>query len=293
MEKLLLALDAQQLNTNTIDFACYIAKLTHSKLTGLFLENILQDDITYVPGVSIPTCVNRPGGAPAFTPDPNLDHAVFADEQEYRPTDPVSENIRRFKESCVCRETSNLIHRDRGIPLSEVVEESRFADLIIVDPVTSFSRTDRNVPSRFVKDVLLDSECPVLMAPYSFDGIDKVIFMYDGAASSVFAIKQFTYLFPALSDKKAIVVNVRNSDTKAIEQQFKMKEWLKAHYQEVEFVVLKGDPSDEIFGYLIEKKNAMVVMGAFGRPMLSRFFKPSHARLIVKTINLPVFIAHH
>jgi hypothetical protein len=268
MEKILMALDAQQLNTNAIDFACYIAKLTHSKLTGLFLENILQDDITYVPGVSIPTCVDQ-------------------------PADSVSQNIRRFKESCICRETSNLIHRDRGIPLSEVLEESRFADLIIVDPVTSFSRTDRNVPSRFVKDVLLDSECPVLMAPYSFDGIDKVIFMYDGAASSVFAIKQFTYLFPALSDKKAIVVNVRNSDTSAIEQQFKMKEWLKAHYQEVEFVVLKGDPSDEIFGYLIEKKNAMVVMGAFGRPMLSRFFKPSHARLIVKTINLPVFIAHH
>jgi nucleotide-binding universal stress UspA family protein len=289
MEKILLALDAQQLNTNTIDFACYIAKLTHSKLTGLFLENILQDDLTHVPGVSIPTCVNRPGSVPASAPDP----AGSLVEQEYQPADPVSQNIRRFKESCVCRETSSLIHRDRGIPLSEVLEESRFADLIIVDPVTSFSRTDRDVPSRFVKDVLLDSECPVLMAPYSFDAIEKVIFMYDGAASSVFAIKQFTYLFPALSDKKAIVVNVRNTETNAIEQQFKMKEWLKAHYQEVEFVVLKGDPSDEIFGYLIEKKNAMVVMGAFGRPMLSRFFKPSHAQLIVKTINLPVFIAHH
>jgi hypothetical protein len=34
-------------------------------------------------------------------------------------------------------------------------------------------------------------------------------------------------------------------------------------------------------------------MGAFGRSMLSDFFKHSTAELIVKTINLPVFIAHH
>jgi len=36
MEKILLALDAHQLETNTIDFACFIAKLTGSKLTGVF-----------------------------------------------------------------------------------------------------------------------------------------------------------------------------------------------------------------------------------------------------------------
>jgi len=275
MEKILLALDAHQLETNTIDFACFIARLTGSKLTGMFLEDVLQDEMTYVSGTARPTCIGRLG------------------EQEEGPEDIVSHNIKRFKESCICRETTGLIHRDRGIPLSEVVEESRFADLIIVDPVTSFSRSDRSVPSRFVKDVLLDSECPVLIAPYSFDGLDKVIFTYNGTQSSVFAIKQFTYLFPALADKKAIVVNVSKEDKQSIEQQFKMKEWLKTHYRDVEFVILKGDATDEMFGYLIEKKNAMVVMGAYGRSLLSRFFQPSHARLVVKTVNLPVFITHY
>ena len=72
-----------------------------------------------------------------------------------------------------------------------------------------------------------------------------------------------------------------------------MKEWLNAHYKEVEFVILKGDATDEMFGYLIEKKNAIVVMGAYGRSLLSRFFQPSHARLVVKTVNLPVFITHY
>ncbi len=37
-KKILLAMDAMNLNTNVIDFGCYIARLTHSRLTGIFLE---------------------------------------------------------------------------------------------------------------------------------------------------------------------------------------------------------------------------------------------------------------
>jgi len=130
------------------------------------------------------------------------------------------------------------------------------------------------------------------LSPYSFDHIETILFTYNGTKSSVFAIKQFCYLFPELRQKKAVVVCVRNDGEGAIDEQFRMKEWLKNHYSGVEYVLLKGDPSDELFGYLIEKKDAIVVMGAFGRGTLSRFFKPSHARLVVKTINLPIFIAH-
>jgi nucleotide-binding universal stress UspA family protein len=85
---------------------------------------------------------------------------------------------------------------------------------------------------------------------------------------------------------------VRGGDDAAIEEQYKMKEWLSAHYEDVEFVVLKGDASDELFGYLLDRKNAIVVLGAYGRGILSRFLKPSHARLLLRTINLPIFIAH-
>jgi hypothetical protein len=122
--------------------------------------------------------------------------------------------------------------------------------------------------------------------------MDEVIFAYDGSASSVFAIKQFTYLFPVFKNKKAVVVNVNKQERSAIDEQFKMKEWLSAHYQDVNFVILSGNASDELFGYLLEKKNAIVVLGAYGRGILSRFLKPSHASLLLRTINLPIFIAH-
>ncbi len=38
MKKILVAIDASQINTNYLDFACFLAKFTHSKIIGVFLE---------------------------------------------------------------------------------------------------------------------------------------------------------------------------------------------------------------------------------------------------------------
>ena len=261
MEKILLAMDAMNLNTNVIDFACYIAKLTHSRLTGIFLEGLMEE---------------RP---------------VTITTQEGTAT--VEMNIHRFKEACLCRETLSLIHRDRGVPLLEIIAESRFTDLIIIDPETAFNRRDAVNAGRFVKDVLRSAECPILIAPYSSSDMDEIIFAYDGSASSVFAIRQFAHLFPDLRSTPVTILSIKDDEGSAIEEQFKMKEWLRAHFDTLHFDVRQGGgASDQLFAYLIEKKNAIVVMGAYGRKDISNFFRPSHADLLVKTVDLPLFITH-
>ena len=40
MEKILLAIDAYNPDKNAIEFACYLGRLTKSKITGIFLENV-------------------------------------------------------------------------------------------------------------------------------------------------------------------------------------------------------------------------------------------------------------
>lgn len=278
MEKILLAQDAQCLSRSAIDFACYLAKLTHSRLTGVFLEDVLSRD--------------QPE-AKAVYESAHQDGVATIAERTQEARTLTEENIRLFREACVCRGVTSRIHRDRGVPAAEIIDESRFADLIIVDADTSFSRNNEPLPGRFVKDVLLEAECPIILSPYSLESIEEIFFAYNSTPSSVFAIKAFSYLFPELSTKKITLLNVRNDGVQAIEEAHNMKEWLSDHYSDVEIVVLKGDPADELFAWLLEKKNGMLVMGAYGRGMLSRFFKPSHARLIVKSVNLPIFIAHH
>ncbi len=273
MEKILLALDARRLNTPSIDFACYLANLTGSRLTGIFLENLVDTAIPDSMQLSHAGAIGGP---------------VTAEEVSA----VTEENIRLFREACVCRGVPARVHRDRGVPLKEVVEESRFADLIVLDAETSFNERHGGAPSQFVKEVLTDAECPIILAPYNFERIDELFFAYNGTRSSVFAIKQFAYLFPELRTKKISVVSVREDGESYIEESFKMKEWLESHYMNVEYEVLKGDATDELFGYLLEKKNGIAVMGSYGRGILSRKLKSSHAKLILKSVNLPVFITH-
>ena len=44
MEKILLAIDAINLDKNSLEFACYLAQLTKSKVTGVFLENLMSEE---------------------------------------------------------------------------------------------------------------------------------------------------------------------------------------------------------------------------------------------------------
>jgi hypothetical protein len=281
MEKILLAMEGNKQNTYAIDFACYLAKLTDSRLIGVFLEGASDG--------------SGPGIVPVDKPELlHLDGSEIAGRTLVKElgSDPVLQQVHRFREACLCREVPVRVHRDRGVPLEEMILESRFSDLIVVDPETSFRKTEREFPGHCIQEVLPAAECPVVVSPYHFERMDEVIFAYDGSASSVFAIKQFTYLFPVFKNKKAVIVNINKQERSAIDEQFKMKEWLSAHYQDVNFVILNGNASDELFGYLLQKKNAIVVLGAYGRGILSRFLKPSHASLLLRTINLPIFIAH-
>ena len=281
MEKILLAVEGNKQNTYAIDFACFLAKLTDSRLTAVFLEGDCDG--------SGPAVI--PAEEPALL---HLDGPEIAGCTLVRTTagDPVLRQMHRFREACLSREVPARIHRDRGVPLEEMILESRFSDLIVIDPETSFNRVGRGFAGHFIQEVLPAAECPVVVSPYQFDRMDEVIFAYDGSASSLFAIKQFTYLFPMFKNKKAVMVNVNKEEGSAMVEQFKMKEWLSAHYHDVNFVILNGNASDELFGYLLGKKNAILVLGAYGRGILSRFLKPSHASLLLRTLNLPIFIAH-
>ena len=44
MENILLAIDARKIDMPALEFACYLGRLTNSKITGVFLENLVNDE---------------------------------------------------------------------------------------------------------------------------------------------------------------------------------------------------------------------------------------------------------
>jgi nucleotide-binding universal stress UspA family protein len=73
-----------------------------------------------------------------------------------------------------------------------------------------------------------------------------------------------------------------------------MKEFMNRYLPKAEYVVLKGDAENTILAYLQQRpEEAMVVLGAYQRSRVSRWFKPSMADLLMKNTSFPLFIAHN
>jgi nucleotide-binding universal stress UspA family protein len=133
----------------------------------------------------------------------------------------------------------------------------------------------------------------VIIAPENFEDLQEIVFTYDGSRSAAFAIKQFAYLFPQLSEKRAIILQINEAGEWDEQEKYRFGEWLQNRYSAIGFQALQGNTDDRLFDYLFKRKNSMVVMGAYGRNAISRFFKKSHADRIIKTTTIPVFISHY
>lgn len=278
MENILIAIDATDIHMPTIDFACYLGRLTHSKVTGIFLENLVADEKVFLKSWQGTTY-------PDWDIDENASYIIEKREK-------IEANIQLFRNACEKRSVRCSVHRDEGVPGKEMIAESRYADLVVTNAATSFKKIAEGVPTRFVRNLLKNAECPIIIAPETFEEIDRIVFAYDGTRSSAFAMRQFTYLFPQLNDKKVTVFRVDENRSWTIDEEKRINGWLQNHYSAIGFETVAGEASYELLAYLLHKKNIFIVMGAYGRSILSTFFKHSHADILVKIISQPIFIAH-
>jgi len=279
MQNILLVLDGTEPNSNATDFACFIASLTHSNLHAIFIQNIKGEDQPALKNLFALPYVET------------ITARDFPENKQHEDARTELEKI--FTTTCMNRGINQRISYNRKAEVREVLTESRFADLIILDPQTSFSKSDDGTPSGFVKEILTGAECPVILTPYSFSAIDELIFTYDGSRSSVYAIRQFANMFSKLASKKLTVLQIDESAGSKIDEKEKLEALLNCHFSKVVYRQFIGSPGDEMFEYLLGKENAFVIMGAYGKGPLSNPFRHSRADLLVKTINLPLFTAHH
>lgn len=270
MKKILLALNALNPDKPAIEFASYLARLTQSKISAIFIENIIESK-------AVPE---------EFSSSESTSN-VFAEN-----TTLAVKYIELFKQGWVNREGACDVYLDRAVPATDLIKLSRFADALVIDDKTSFGKIFNGESFTFARDLLRKSECPVIIVPDGFNSMDEIVFAYNGSSSSVFSIKQFIYLFPQLYSKKVTVVLVDKTGEWKDYEKDHLTELLKGYYIDICFETIKGCPDLELFNRLFKRKNIFLVMGAYGRSSLSSFFKKSSAELIVKTVIQPIFIAH-
>lgn len=278
MQKIVLAIDAVNPDRSLLNFAYYLARLTKSKLTGLFLENIVAEEKP-----AIKTVAGR-----AY-----LDWVVNEEsEQHQHKMQTIEKNIQLFTQQCANHGVDCDVQKKEGVPYRELEDASRYADIIVLSSDTSFKKRYEGSPTAFARGVLSHVECPVIVAPKTFNGIKQIFVAFDGSEASMKVIKQFSYLLPQLANNKLTVLHADENSEWLATGYDGFGDWLHHHYSNVEFVTLNGHASSALFDYLIDKEDFLLLMGAYGRGNISRFFNHSKATILLNILPQAMFIAH-
>ena len=274
MKKILLAFDGSHFSIGALEFA----RQMHAK-NPIFVAGIFLPQVDYSALWSY-----SKGGKAGSTFIPLL---------EDEDTAEVQGNIDRFEKFCKQYNMPFSVHKDFfDFAVPELKKESRFGDLLVISSERFYEQAGTDNPNDYLKEVLHEVECPVVIIPETFDFPVKNILAYDGKEESVHAIKQFAYLFPEFAGNETMLVHFTLKDDKELPQERNIEELAALHFPRLSLLKLEADPKRQFGPWLEDKKASIVVCGAFGRSSFSQLFHKSFIADVIRSHRLPVFVAH-
>lgn len=279
MKKFLAVFDGYKMIKSTLDYAIQLTQVANAHLVGVFLDEFIYRSYNVVKVMK--------------TYENYEEKMKELDAKDKKKRDDAA---LQFQKVCSKAGIHFSIHRDRGIAINDLKRESMFADLMVINEFETFSKYKQESPTRFMKDLLGDVQCPVLVVPDNFKAVEKIVLLYDGGPSSLYAVKMFSYLFGSFMDVPVEVFTVKDHSNASsrLPNNKLMREFIKRHFPKASYTIVKGIAEKQIVGHLRKyKENELVVLGAYRRSELSRWFKTSMADTLMKELDTPLFIAHN
>lgn len=271
MKKILFALDDNHFSQNAFEF----------------VRQLNENEPVLVTGIYIPAFVNDL----AWT-TPTGDDALFVPRLLAEDETMIRGNIQDFKEACEKSHIECRVHGDVGYSIVEGVQkETRFADLFVIGFESYYKYSGEEYVHDELRQIVQTSECPVLLVPEQATFPDNVVVAYDGSASSVYAMKMFSYVLPSFTSMKTLVAHADIHATSLPDEDY-VKELAARHFEDLTFSVLEFEPRKYFITWLEDRPNTMLVTGSYGRSELSQLFRKSFIAELLKNHHIPVFITH-
>lgn len=273
MKKVLIAFDGTQFSEGAFEFARLLNEQRPILLAGIFTP--------YANFANIWSYGGEMAGA-GYIPlvDP-------VDDRQ------VEKSIDRFETLCLHNGIKFRTHKDfSDFAEPEIKRETSFADLLILGSQRFFEDLLLDEPGYHLQNVLEIAECPVVVVPEQFSFPEKNILSYNGSSSSVFAIKQFAYLFPELANHETILVYFNEDQDKDLPHREELIELATQHYRNLNVTKMDLDPRKYLDTWLMENRKSILVCGSYGRSAWLQAFRKSFVSEIIGSHRMPVFIAH-
>ena len=270
MKKLLVAFNATNYSNSLAHFAIKIARHSHSVIHAVFLS---------------------PSFVPVTYPFPNdlplASTGLISTAEMIEESRKLTEaDIQVFKDDCAAKGVSYSIDYSTNITLEDLIDHSAFADLILCDAKEELGGIS-------IRDLLMDTHCPVLLVPQVVQMPVKAVLCYDESFSSILAMKMYSYLFPEWKELPSTVLSINPKGDNGMKFDDYLNDWLPMHFPSLQKQILQGNLQRELVSFLRKNDDqSIVVMGAYGGNAVSRLFHRSLANIVIEETNALVFIMH-
>src|SRR5688572_19138733 len=148
MKKISAVFDGLKFSGNTLAYGIKMAKSSKAMLSGVFLESFLHksyvlNDLIGTQGIS----------------QVKMAHLLEKDKETRQKAVDV------FEQACKNAGINYSTHRDENLAIKELARESIYSDLLLINADESLSHAADERPTEFVRELLVYTQCPVLIVP--------------------------------------------------------------------------------------------------------------------------------
>ncbi|MEP6713701.1 MAG: universal stress protein [Ferruginibacter sp.] len=270
MKKILIILNLSHTPPQLIKTAVKIAKESDSFLEAIFLNDTASPNFSY----PFPNDMYLTG-----------EHASVKKRSE-ESMELMLSIAAEFRDECEIEEIQFNMEIDRTVSVAHLITLSRFADLVIAD-----SKSDSDEYN--LRDLLADAHCPLMLVSKNAAPFQKIFVAYDGTASSMYALKMFSYIFPEYKNYPVHFFQIANADTGTIQHLDEIKSWASKHFSNIKFKLITGTVKNELVEYIRQNSEKIIlVMGAYSGSAIARLFLKSTAELVINETSASLFITH-
>ncbi len=203
--------------------------------------------------------------------------------------------LEQYAARCSAAGASCTTPSDVGLSLARVLFEAQRHDLIVMDRLRVLVPGFEGPQAQDLGRILKNSPRPVVIVPPQAVRTEEgeILVAYDGSLQSARAL--YAAVFSVLgSDVKVHVVSVANARAEAEKAADAALAFLRLH--QVDAIAHPVESRDVPAAVLLDQVGrlgaGLVVMGAYGEPVLREFFLGSVSRTLLKESPVPVFLAH-
>ena len=272
--KILLGLDGSPYAHAAIEYACQLALNHNASITGVAI-------------------INRPGIQSSSGPIPigGAHYEVQREEQLLEATEQKAKAILNdFARICDDRKINAVLHADTGSPFSEIIEESKFHDFIVIGKRTFFEY-DANETYGTLERILKNGLIPVLAVPDSVREIKKVLVAYDNSIPASKVVHMFL-LLGIWNACDITLLTVNDSAQAAQELLGNLGGFFESYGIKPSLATRSGPPDTAVKSYIAENDIDMLAMGAYGRKSVRKFFVGSVTQHLIQETDIPLFLYH-